>query len=139
MAERIKYRNPVVPVGEQILRMRAIWPGFSDRWRKGVCIWEGVLKPTEASLSYSARVEYRLPLSPRVTIITPELHAKAPHRYSDGVLCLYRPTHRSWHSGVYIADSIIPWTAEWLFFYEVWLETGKWYGPEAKHKGAKRR
>ena len=27
-----------------------------------------------------------------------------------------------------IADTIVPWTAEWLVYYEIWLMTGEWYG-----------
>jgi hypothetical protein len=27
-----------------------------------------------------------------------------------------------------IADSTIPWTAEWLIFYEIWKATGDWHG-----------
>jgi hypothetical protein len=27
-----------------------------------------------------------------------------------------------------IADTIIPWTSEWLFFYELWLASGEWHG-----------
>jgi hypothetical protein len=29
----------------------------------------------------------------------------------------------------YIADSIVPWAAEWLLFYEGWHATGEWFGP----------
>ena len=27
-----------------------------------------------------------------------------------------------------IANTTLPWTAEWLFFYELWLVTGEWDG-----------
>jgi hypothetical protein len=27
-----------------------------------------------------------------------------------------------------LADSIVPWASEWLFFYEFWLVTGEWDG-----------
>ena len=27
-----------------------------------------------------------------------------------------------------IVDTIVPWTAEWLLHYEVWLATGEWLG-----------
>jgi len=27
-----------------------------------------------------------------------------------------------------IADTTVPWTAEWLANYEVWLATGEWHG-----------
>ena len=27
-----------------------------------------------------------------------------------------------------IVDTTVPWTAEWLLNYEIWLATGSWYG-----------
>lgn len=30
-------------------------------------------------------------------------------------------------------DKIIPWTAEWLVYYELFKLDGKWLGPEAPH------
>ena len=27
-----------------------------------------------------------------------------------------------------IADTIVPWTCEWLIHYEIWLATGEWHG-----------
>ncbi len=33
-----------------------------------------------------------------------------------------------------IDDTIIPWTAEWLVFYELWKDTGTWQGAEAPHE-----
>jgi hypothetical protein len=32
-----------------------------------------------------------------------------------------------------IHETIIPWTAEWLVFYELWKISGKWMGPAALH------
>jgi len=30
-----------------------------------------------------------------------------------------------------IATTILPWTALWLYYYELWLDTGKWLGPSS--------
>jgi hypothetical protein len=30
-------------------------------------------------------------------------------------------------------QKIIPWIAEWLVYYELYLICGKWLGPEAPH------
>ena len=27
-----------------------------------------------------------------------------------------------------IAETIVPWASEWLFYYEIWKGTGEWYG-----------
>ena len=30
-----------------------------------------------------------------------------------------------------IADTILPWAALWLVFYELWCDTGRWLGPSS--------
>lgn len=36
-----------------------------------------------------------------------------------------------------LSTTVVPWTAEWLIHYEVWLATGQWTGgghaPTAPH------
>ena len=27
-----------------------------------------------------------------------------------------------------LANTIVPWVADWLYYYEVWLFTGEWEG-----------
>lgn len=53
--------------------------------------------------------------------------------YGDGRLCLYDYREQPWRDGDNIHEKIIPWTAEWLVFYELYLIRGKWLGPEAVH------
>lgn len=33
-----------------------------------------------------------------------------------------------WTGDMLIADTIVPWTCEWLIYYEIWLAIGEWYG-----------
>lgn len=131
--------NNGIPIASQAYRMAALFPVLRANrgWHKGTCIWRGPLQPTEASSSYHVRIEYQLGRPPRVWVLRPALHPSAPHRFPDGRLCLYCPRDRSWHPGLYIADIIVPWIAEWLLFYELWLETGRWVGAEAEHEGPK--
>lgn len=70
---------------------------------------------------------------PTVRVERPKLKPGAPHLYPDGRLCLYYPPDRRWHSGYLLADTILPWTASWLYFYELWLDTDEWLGPSAPH------
>ena len=28
----------------------------------------------------------------------------------------------------WIADTIVPWAQEWLYYYEIWLATNEWCG-----------
>lgn len=43
-------------------------------------------------------------------------------------LCLTRPSKYEWNRRIPLAESFIPWAAEWTEFYELWLLTGVWYG-----------
>jgi hypothetical protein len=51
-----------------------------------------------------------------------------PHRYNDGSLCLFDDEKGEWHPADSMAATILPWTSEWLYFYEIWLATGIWQG-----------
>lgn len=58
---------------------------------------------------------------PRAHVLEPVLRTGAPHRYTDGGLCLD-------HSGAFTKKSTIvtflAWITVWLHLYEDWLETG---------------
>jgi hypothetical protein len=120
--------------------MRQLFPQFVYKAGKNAA-WYGTLRPDDNSPEYRMKLEYRSGKSPKVWVLSPEIHDKAPHRYRDRSLCLYYPRHEEWHSGLFLADTIVPWAAEWLFYYEVWLEDpkGRWFGPEAPHVGKKQR
>ncbi|WP_191566219.1 hypothetical protein [Metabacillus idriensis] len=100
--------------------------------------WIGTLCPSPSSPVYTVKIIYDR-YRPRVFILNPKIDDYAPHRYPDGSLCLYYPTDKSHHDGLFIADTMIPWTAEWLYFYEKWLEDEVWWGPEAPHSPKKDR
>ena len=53
---------------------------------------------------------------------------KVPHLYSNGSLCLYYPEYQEWNYRDSWAETLIPWTSLWLFYYEIWKETGNWLG-----------
>jgi hypothetical protein len=43
-------------------------------------------------------------------------------------LCLYLPSADEWMPTQLIAETIVPWTSLWLFYYETWHATGEWLG-----------
>ena len=53
--------------------------------------------------------------------------------YGNGPLCLYDPRETPWQRMDNVHQKIIPWIAEWLVYYELYLIYGKWLGPEALH------
>jgi hypothetical protein len=118
--------------------MRQLFPRFVYRaGRKPV--WYGTLRPDDGSPDYRVKLVYCLRTAPKVWVLSPEIDKAAPHRYDDLSLCLYYPRHSEWHPGMFLAETIVPWSAQWLFFYEAWLvdPDGRWLGPEAPH-GAKK-
>jgi hypothetical protein len=126
--------KPLTPaLNDALIRCR--FPQFKYSRKRGG--WIGTLTPTAQSPQYLVRIVYQLNKKPKVEVIRPEIRTNAPHRFSDGSLCLYYDPDGSWHSGLHLAETIIPWTAEWLYFYEQWLATGQWYGPAAPHSPAK--
>jgi hypothetical protein len=94
--------------------------------------WTGILRPTPLSDEYSIALTYKLADKP-VVMVPDRLplwrgRSRPPHLHADGSLCLYYPPAREWRRDMLLGDSILPWTAEWLLHYEVWLATGKWTG-----------
>lgn len=134
-------RQPRRPLslGLQIARMRRQFPGF--RYVRSEGAWYGDLQPVEGAPHYRVKLSYVPGGVPKVWVQRPELvpEARTLHRYPDGSLCLYYPEDGDWHGGRYLAETIVPWAAEWLFFYEVWLidPERRWRGPEAPHGSAK--
>jgi hypothetical protein len=100
--------------------------------------WTGTMKPSDQSPEYRVKITYCQAASVKVHVISPAIKSDAPHRYHDDSLCLYHPHDKSWNSRKHIAETIIPWTAEWLFYYERWLVTKHWDGPEAPHDSVKK-
>jgi hypothetical protein len=82
-------------------------------------------------VTYTVRVSYRLGWRrPRITVLDPPLRtaevSRLPHVFPGDRLCLHF-TH-DWNEGMLIADTVVPWAAEWLLHYELWKATGKWHG-----------
>jgi hypothetical protein len=135
---------------EQDTAIRRRFPAF--RQTCGVYFmgkWRGPLQPLartyEIGITYFPRLRFAnavltnswitvemldpvIGLDPRGTGELP------PHIYPDPgtaagwSLCLFDPRTGEWKPDRVIAETIIPWAAEWLFFYEGWLIDGKWAG-----------
>lgn len=117
----------------QYVRMRKHFPNFQVIWEKGMIIWYGRIQPTPLSDQYDIRINYRLGAAPVVNVLSPRLRTgpnnePIPHIYNSGALCLYRPWANEWTPNLSIAETIVPWTYLWLYFYELWQATGRWHG-----------
>lgn len=103
--------------------------------QRGRLLWEYTALPTPLSRTYEMRIEFRERHSPDVRCVAPDLMAlaggkKLPHVYAGTPpkLCLYTAKLGDWDPSRPIADTIVPWSYEWLFYYEHWLATGIWEG-----------
>jgi len=113
----------------------AKFPNSEPRYNYKSLCWVYDLTPSPLSESYTISLKYVLGKHPKVFVINKKLElaegkTKLPHAYSTEKqhLCIYYKKANEWRSSMSIADTIIPWTSEWLFFYEIWLSTGKWKG-----------
>lgn len=102
--------------------------------------WEHSLQPTAVSEQYRVRLVYTRTKGLEVFVLSPKLTLaegarELPHVYSTEKqeLCLYFPDGKEWNKNKYISQTIIPWISEWLFFYELWLPSGHWFGGGTIH------
>ena len=103
--------------------------------RRERLVWRFPVRPDPLSRTYVARVEYQRRQPPHVFIEEPDLILLAkgrplPHVYSEVPvrLCLYLPEAYEWSADQRLDQTVIPWTALWLFYFEEWLWSGEWRG-----------
>ncbi len=92
------------------------------------------LRPTPESIEYTLKIRVKVgstivgifPLEPKIGRMIDG--KKVPHMYTDGSLCLFYPKYCEWNYSESWAETLIPWTSLWLFYYELWLQTGEWLG-----------
>lgn len=117
--------------GIQTFHLRKKFPQFRY---KGKGLWIGTLQPTPLSPVYKIKIIEQRNSFPKVFVLEPKLKNNPKHLYSDGSLCLFYPKDFSWSKKSLIAETIVPWSALWLYFYELWLKTGFWFGDSVEHK-----
>lgn len=98
-------------------------------------IWKGSLTPSWWGDIYDIKILYKTGGHPHVYVINKILQLypgkkSLPHVYCNNKqwLCLYYKKANEWKSTMFIADTVIPWTSEWLYHYEIWAGSGKWNG-----------
>ncbi len=116
------------------------YPAGKIAYKKGnLLVWRWDVKPSPLSSFYTIKMVYRLGSLPKVYVISPmpltlaKGKTSLPHVYSteEQQICLFyndEDNGREWGPDRIIANTIVPWIAEWLYFYEIWLYTGVWTG-----------
>jgi hypothetical protein len=122
---------------QQALALRHHFPDAVITITGARLTWTGVITPTPLSRHYTVLITYYAGGYPRVVVADPPLRPDEdgllPHFYRDGSLCLHQ--EGQWDGSMFIADTILPWTAEWLAHYELWRRVGLWYGDEPAAAG----
>jgi hypothetical protein len=134
----------VLSVHEQYAYMRRICPDFNCKVQRGRLSCEGSLRPFAFTKKYKVRITYEVGEFPKVQVVSPALRRRQPnepipHVYEGYLPCLFLPSDQSeWSAEKPLAETIIPWLALWLFYYETWLSTGEWQGG-GKHPGTEKK
>ncbi len=136
--------NPAWKIGLEVAYLKKFFPNGVVKSTTKDLVSKIDLQPTPLSRIYKIKIKYKVGCIPEVYVISPfplpkySNETELPHMYlsSKQKLCLYYPNHYEWNEKMKIAETLIPWAAEWLFYYEVWLATGKWQG-EGIHIGEK--
>ena len=115
--------------------MKEKFPSFNPHVNGDRIGVSGKLQPTGSSPLYKVKITYRYGDYPKVWIVDPEIpYEFAIHMYkADNSLCLYDWREQPWKESYHLYDTTIPWTAEWLLYYEIYKMTGKWIGRSALH------
>lgn len=133
MANKSFFSNELsLPLQACLLRHK--YPESKVSVKKGKLVWEGNLKPSSLSREYKVQLICERRVNPKAFLKGSNIkgieRVDFPHHYKKtkhGVLlCLNYPAEFNY--SMKLTDTIIPWTLEWLCFYEIWLYTGEWLG-----------
>lgn len=128
MANKIK----PFPIASQAGLLKSMYPGsVLTTFRDKELTWQFTLRPSPLSDEYTVKMVYVLGSAPNVYVLKPFPLALAkgavtlPHVYNKKKqrLCLYYPDGKQWNSSMPLAKTIVWWTYEWLYHYEIWLGT----------------
>lgn len=132
-----------IPLYVQEQTLKKCFPtSYTQRFEKKEFLsWKGKIRPSTLSNEYTILIKLQKKKI-EVFVIEPKKlmlfssETKLPHVYSTKkqILCLFYPDGKQWNRGKLIVNSIIPWTSEWLYFYEIWLITGEWLGGGTVHQ-----
>lgn len=136
MASKKYFKNTPIRLFNQMIALKASYPTAVCEIKGDVLWWYGQIRPTSLSREYSVFLRFTLWKTPVVCVYGDELQRldapDFPHNYRIDAkekfveICLYR--HLEFSSYKFLSKTIIPWTVEWLYFYEIWLSTGEWCG-----------
>jgi len=107
---------------------------FKTALINGKLVCNAQIQPTPECEKYKVRIEFFPGQQPHVYIKSPKLpDTNEIHLYHEGFLCLFDPRETKWKDNLKISEYTIPWTIEWILYYELWKIIGKWEGKSSSH------
>lgn len=133
---KVKNINPIAVIGKERSLIANNYDYIECIIQGSVLFCYGEYQPTTESEIYKYRIKYNPKSRPVVHIKSHEISYNDDiHMYpKDNSLCLYHKTDLAWDTSYNLYDTIIPWTHEWIVFYELYLITGEWLHPFVPHK-----
>ena len=123
-------RSAAVSLPVQALHLDRLLPAGRSCITPSRLTWTGSLSPGSGCETYLVRLDVRQACVPNISVVEPPLRPNRqgllPHVYADGSLCVSQ--QGDWRPHMLFTDTFIPWTCEWLVYYELWVATGAWYG-----------
>lgn len=132
-----RIKPPKLNIAQQYAALkRDYWFGETRKIGINQIIWKGKLKSSPIGDTYLVKVSYRKGSTPKVYILDPsklrlpkgENSLEHVYNHDRQQLCLFYPKAEEWNETKTLASTILPWTIDWLYHYEIWLITGIWEG-----------
>ena len=116
-------------------KLKSLFPLSKPLFNQNGLTWKYTITPSPLSAFYEIKLSYTKGMHPNVYVLNPKLclypgEIYLPHVYDTKKqwICIYYRKGREWKSSMYLVDTVLPWTCEWLLHYECWLATGEWHG-----------
>lgn len=126
-----------LPIVTQLYNLVAQYPGSTGRRvSNDGFVWEADLHASALSSTYHVRMEGKEYAFPDIWVSGGAVERcmeleKVPHQFG----CKHDPNRirvclqkGDWSPRASLSRTAVPWTMEWLFFFEVWMATEEWCG-----------
>lgn len=145
-----RYKVPPPALAQRVLELRNLaLPNAQVKLCSGRKLrYRFALAPSEFGRIYECELQIAPDGSPpEMFVLQPSLKSLTdealphvyPHTGAGTKLCLWWPKQREWQPQMRLSETYIPWTAEWLWYFEDWLTTGIWAGGGEHPRPGKKR
>lgn len=114
------------------------WPESSlEFWQGRALYFRFKVAPSAISRVYRCMLKLYPAKFPELFVLDPDPKILAvgrvlphtyPHAGAGTKLCLWLPKAHEWAAQMRLDETYLPWTAEWLDYFEEWLITDEWTG-----------